>query len=296
MSPGVTMDRVQDTAKWAAAARAVESAREDALFHDRFARRLVGDDMDALLELSRRVGGTWPVVARTVLIDRLVLEAVAAGADAVLNLAAGFDTRPFRLVLPRSLVWIEVDHAELLTAKARGLEGEDAGCTVERRAVDLSDEAARGALFNEVGARFLRLVVLTEGLLYYLTEDAALELAREIRALRPDRWIFDLHNAATRDMIQKRTGGALGGTATMRFAPDRGAEVFERFGWRIRTVSSSAKTAGRLGRLPFPMSLLVRLPSPTYGKPGRPWAGVCEAEAVDGRYHPTPATASTHAL
>lgn len=281
MSAVGTLQRVQDTARWAAAARAVESARKDALFHDRFARRFVGDDMDSLLELCERAGGTWPVVARTVLIDRLILDAVAEGADAVLDLAAGFDTRPHRLVLPRSLVWIDVDHADVLAAKLRGLEGENASCAVEHRSVDLSDDAARGALFAEIAGRFQRLVVITEGLLYYLTEEAAMGLAGELRALRPYRWIFDLHNAAVRDMIEKRTGGALSGTATMRFAPDRGAEVFERLGWRIRSVSSSVKTAGRLGRLPFLMSLLVRLPSPTYGKPGWPWAGVCAAVPVD---------------
>jgi len=110
----VKLERVQDTARWAAAARADESARDDALFHDRFARDFTGPDMNALLELCRRMGGTWPIVTRTVLIDRLLVDATAGGADAVLNLAAGFDTRPYRLVLPRALVWIDVDHADVI--------------------------------------------------------------------------------------------------------------------------------------------------------------------------------------
>ncbi|HEX2671449.1 MAG TPA: SAM-dependent methyltransferase [Polyangiaceae bacterium] len=282
MSAVLPLERVQDTARWAAAARAVESQRTDALFHDRFARRFVGQEMDAMLDLSRRVGGTWPVVARTVLIDRLLFEAAAEGADAVLNLAAGFDTRPYRLVFPRSLVWIDVDHADMIAARTRELEGENASCVVEQRAVDLSDDAARRELFADTAARFRRLVVLTEGLLYYLSEDAALNLARELRTLHPFRWIFDLHNSAVRAMIQKRSGGALRGTAEMRFGPDQGAIIFEQFGWKIRSVSSSAKIAGGLGRLPFLMSLLMRLPAPTYGKPGWPWAGVCAAELPAG--------------
>src|SRR6188768_788252 len=278
MNPSPKLNRVQDTACWAAASRAVESAREDAVFHDRFAQRFVGRDLDAMLALSRRTGGTWPLVARTVLIDRLLVEATAAGADAVLNLAAGFDTRPYRLMLPRSLVWIDVDHADVIAKRSRVLDAESASCTVEHRSLDLSDAAARRALFTEVGARFQRLIVVTEGLLYYLSDDAALALARELRELRPRRWIFDLHNLALLEMIRKRTGGALSGTATMRFAPEQGALVFEPLGWKIRSVSSSAKTAGSLGRLPFLMSLLVRWPSPTYGKPGWPWAGVCAAQ------------------
>jgi len=153
-----TLDRVQDTARWAAASRAVESARDDALFHDRFARRFVGQDMAAMLEICRRIGGTWPVVARTVLIDRLLVEAANDGADAVLNLAAGYDTRPYRLVFPRSLLWIDVDHADVIAARARELDGENASCAIEQRALDLSDDAARRALFADVGARFQRLI------------------------------------------------------------------------------------------------------------------------------------------
>ena len=244
--------------------------------------RFVGEQMDAMLDLCRRIGGTWPVVARTVLIDRLLLEAAADGADAVLNLAAGFDTRPYRLVFPRSLVWIDVDHGDTMALRARELDGENASCVVEQRAADLSDDAVRRALFTETAARFRRLVVVTEGLLYYLSEDAALNLARELRALNPFRWIFDLHNSAVLAMIRKRSRGALRGTAEMHFGPDQGAVVFEQFGWKIRSVSSSGKTAGGLGRLPFFMSLLMRLPAPTYGKPGWPWAGVCAAEPSTG--------------
>jgi len=279
--PAVELGRVQDTARWAAASRAVESARTDALFHDRFARDFVGDDMAAMLELCRRIGGTWPVVARTVLIDRLLVEATADGADAVLNLAAGFDTRPYRLMFPRSLVWLDVDHADVIAARSRVLGRENASCVVEQRSVDLSDAPARRALFAEVSARFRRVIVLTEGLLYYLEEDSALGLARELRELRPLRWIFDLHNRAVREMIDKRSGGALRGTAKMRFAPEQGALIFEPLGWNITSVGSSAKAAGGLGRLPFFMSLLMRLPAPTYGKAGWPWAGVCAAEVVD---------------
>lgn len=278
MTATVRLGRVQDTARWAAAVRAAESARKDALFHDDLARRLVGADLEPLLALNRRITGTWPMVARTVLVDRMVLEAAREGTDGVLNLAAGYDTRPYRLELPRGLEWIEVDHADVLNAKARVLDGETPACAVERVALDLADTAARGAFFASVRGRFHRLLVLTEGLLYYLTGANALQLARDIHGLVPHRWIFDLNNAYVRDMIASRARGALTGTATMHFAPERGAAVFEPFGWSIRRVESLAKTAGRLGRLRFPLSWLVRLPSPVYGKPGWPWAGVCVAE------------------
>jgi methyltransferase (TIGR00027 family) len=279
-SAAPTLDRVQDTAAWAAASRAVESSREDALFHDGLAGRFIGANQDALLALCELAGGTWPVVARTVLIDRLLVDAVDEGADAVLNLAAGYDTRPYRLVFPRSLVWIDVDHADVIATRARVLEGENSSCEVERRVVDLADDAARSALFGEMKARFRRIVALTEGLLYYLPDEAALGLARALHALRPHRWIFDLHNAAVNERIRAKSGGALRGTATMQFAPAEGAAVFEPLGWQIRSVRSSVRAAAGLGRLSLPMALLARLPAPKYGNPGWPWAGVCAAEVA----------------
>lgn len=98
------VERVQDTARWVAMARAQESERKDALFSNPFARKLAGTvGIELLQRLSGKAGGTWPIVARTHIIDRLVTDAVRDGADAVLNLAAGLDSRPYRMKLPPSL-------------------------------------------------------------------------------------------------------------------------------------------------------------------------------------------------
>jgi hypothetical protein len=75
--------------------------------------------------------------------------------------------------------------------------------------------------------------------------------------------------------VAKRTGNALTGTATMQFGPDEGPRVFEPMGWKVLSATSIFKTAGKLKRLPFVMSLFARLPERPYGTPGRPWSGVC---------------------
>src|SRR5689334_12303683 len=109
-----TVDRVQDTARWVAMARALESERRDRVFADPFARKLAGIGGERLVDqLSGGIRGTWPIVARTHIIDRLVLSAVRDGVDAVVNLAAGLDSRPYRLALPSTLTWIEVDLADV---------------------------------------------------------------------------------------------------------------------------------------------------------------------------------------
>ncbi len=144
------VDRVQDTARWVAMARALESERLDAVFRDPFARKLAGPRGEELVGLSRMTGGTWPLVARTYLIDERVARAVGEGADAVVNLAAGLDTRPYRLDVPRTLTWIEVDHADVIEEKEALLRGEAPRCSLERVSMDLSHVAERRALFDDL--------------------------------------------------------------------------------------------------------------------------------------------------
>lgn len=272
------VDRVQDTALWVAMARALESERTDALFRDPLARKLAGPQGEQLVRLSRMTNGTWPIVARTYLVDELVLHAVGEGVDAVLDLAAGLDTRPYRLDLPSTLTWIEVDHADVIDRKEELLRADAPRCQLERISMDLSDVEARRALFDGLRRRFERVLVITEGLLIYLSRDAALGLAKDLLGAAPFRWITDLHNSAVGEYVAKRGANALQGTATMQFSTDEGPLVFAPLGWRTISATSTFKTAGRLGRLPFPMRLLWWLPEKPYGTPGRPWAGVCVLE------------------
>jgi methyltransferase (TIGR00027 family) len=235
--------------------------------------------MDLVKRLSGGKRGTWPVVARTHLIDRLVLEAVRDGADAVLNLAAGLDTRPYRMELPRSLTWIEVDQADVIAEKEASLRESSPACALERVALDLSSAGVRGRFLADVGGRFGRLLAITEGLLCYLPREAALGLAKDLLAVPAVfRWITDLPNSAVVRFVDKRTRGAMRGTAKMQFAPDEGPAVFEPLGWKVVSATSILKTAAKLKRLPFPLSLFARLPDKPYGTPGRPWSGVCVLE------------------
>ena len=56
-------------------------------------------------------------VVRTVLIDRFLDDAIARGTRAVLSPGAGLDTRPYRMSLPSSLSWFEVDLAPVIAHK-----------------------------------------------------------------------------------------------------------------------------------------------------------------------------------
>ena len=87
--------------------QAMESARSerpDALFRDPFARRLAGERGARITEGKAFANrNPWSFVARTVVFDRFIGDAVANVADMVVNLAAGLDTRPYRMTLPSDL-------------------------------------------------------------------------------------------------------------------------------------------------------------------------------------------------
>ncbi len=67
-------------------------------------------------------------VARTYAFDRLIDQALAEGVDLVVNLAAGLDARPYRMALPPSLRWVEVDLPEILDYKTDALASATPRC------------------------------------------------------------------------------------------------------------------------------------------------------------------------
>jgi methyltransferase (TIGR00027 family) len=270
------VSNVSDTARWVAVYRAWESTRADALFHDPYADLLAGERGRAIATLMpRQARNGWPIISRTKLIDDLVRAAIALGCDCVLNLAAGFDTRPYRLELPRSLQWIEADLPTLIEEKESLLADAQPRCLLRRIKVDLADSAARATMLRDVAGLSAHALVITEGLLVYL-EDA------QVRALTADlaaqtgirRWILDLASPGVIEMMRKGMGAHLT-NAPMKFAPPNGVAYFEEFGWSVDEVRSIFHAAARHRRLPLLMRLFAIFPEPNPRKLGKsPWSGV----------------------
>ena len=146
---GHFITHVSDTARWTALYRATESARTDALFRDPLAERLAGEQGRAIAAKTPRTSRSgWWLVARTKIIDDAISAAIADGCDRVLNLAAGLDTRPYRLDLPPDFQWIEADLPQMLEEKAELLADQVPRCQLTRSAVDLADPVAREAFFD----------------------------------------------------------------------------------------------------------------------------------------------------
>ena len=241
---------VSDTARWVATYRARETARQDALFRDPLAARLAGERGEAI---ARRASphSAWSLITRTKLIDDLVMQSVAEGCPRLLDLAAGFDTRPYRLELPPDFTWIEADLPELLAEKEALLAGEKPRCRLERRAVDLSEPAALGRFLTEGTAGTGDVTLLTEGLVLYLDEAVVSHLARAFLACTAVRyWILDFNSPRINaDMI--RAMNKLLSNAPFKFAPPNGVEFFEKLGWKAREIKPLFHEASRLKRLPL---------------------------------------------
>ncbi|CAM3249920.1 class I SAM-dependent methyltransferase [Tsukamurella hominis] len=266
---------VDDTARWVAHHRATESARPDALFHDPFAARLAGAEGAAIAEGAAPAAGGgdgWYLTARTVLIDEAVAAAIADGCDTVVNLGAGLDARPYRLDLPADLEWIEVDLPAILEHKAAVLAAETPRCRLRRVPLDLAGDGLADLL---AGLADRRILVLSEGLVMYLSPDEADALADVLRAAGVHRWCLDLSSAGVGSVMAERNRGILH-RAPWRFLPADGVAHFEDRGWAADRIDSLFVAALELGRLDSPEAhRLAAGPQPDPRAPGdAPWSGV----------------------
>ena len=278
MSDEGGLRNISDTANWVAMYRALESERPDALFRDPFARRLAGQRGARIAEgQSFAKRNAWSFVARTVLIDRFISDAVSKGADMVVNLAAGLDARPYRMTLPPHLQWVEVDLPDLLAYKTERLAGETPRCVLERVTLDLSDVAARRELFDGLSARAKSVMIVSEGLVVYLAPEEVVALATDLaRTPRFNRWALDMVSPALMRMMLKTMGQELQHAgAPFKFAPDDGPAFFERAGWKPVEVRSLLHAAAKLRRLSWRMRLFALLPDSAGRIPSSPWGGVC---------------------
>ena len=208
MSLAGPIRNISDTALWVAVYRAQESERADAVFRDPYARKLAGDrgtQIAATMPFAQR--HSWSYTARTWLVDQVIEREVQHGADMVINLAAGLDSRPYRMQLPASLRWIEIDLPDMVNYKQDVLASERPLCTLERVPLDLKDTAGRRALFQRLGDEAKRVVVVSEGLIIYFEADGAAKLARDLAARSSFRyWVTDLTSPALLKMLQKNIG------------------------------------------------------------------------------------------
>ncbi|SRR5579884_3718641 len=231
------VQNISDTALLTALYRAHESERSDALFRDPYARELAGTRAEQILHTMP--GGAkngYPIVVRTCAIDAFLTQLVQEQrVDTVLNLAAGLDTRPYRLQLPASLHWIEVDLPDIIAYKQEKLAAAKSSCILERLALDLTHEHERQDLFERVNEQAQSVLVITEGLLNYLTEPQVRTLGEALARYSHMRfWCTDIASPLILWLLQHIWGPSLqSGNTRFQFTPADDTQFFRSLGWAI---------------------------------------------------------------
>ena len=242
---------VSDTAKWVAEYRAMETDRPDAIFHDPYARRLAGTEGARIVDSMKQGRAlAWPMIVRTAVFDEIIIERVGGGVDLVLNLAAGLDARPWRLDLPPTLRWVDVDLPGILGHKVEEMKNERPRCKYEPVMLDLADVPKRRALFSQLGAQSRQTLVVSEGLLIYLEPERVADLARDLHAQPSFRWwLIDIASPRLLKYSERSWGDNLRrGNAPFKFAPAESTKFFEPAGWREVVFRNTADDARRLHR------------------------------------------------
>ena len=171
------------------------------------------------------------MIIRTSAIDRLIGEAVIAGVDTVLNLGAGLDTRPYRMKLPASLRWVELDFPTIVDSKNATLAEHQPVCKLERVGIDLLDRPALIKAIARYGMTSKNTLVITEGVLVYFSVLDAATLASELHA------------------------------APCLFEVKDWFKFFRKYGWQSSQVITSFGESQRINRpypLDFPYGLILR--------------------------------------
>jgi methyltransferase (TIGR00027 family) len=267
------------TALGVAASRAAETAGPDPLIRDEFARLLVSSagpawarladpelawlDGDQHGQRSHRCGIDYQAV-RTHFFDEYFAEAAGAGIRQVVILAAGLDSRAYRLDWPTGTTVYEIDQPQVLEYKTETLQRHAAVPSAIRHPVpvDLRDDwpaALTAAGFD----RAQPTAWLAEGLLPYLPSDAADRLFEMVTALSaPDSQIavevFGLNSRGNSQRwlrMRERLGLDVNVHALTYNEPDRSdaAAWLAAHDWRVHSVSNRDEMA-RLGR-PVPDDL-----------------------------------------
>ncbi|MDQ0312814.1 methyltransferase (TIGR00027 family) [Kitasatospora herbaricolor] len=261
-------ERVQPSGVWATAVgvarvRALETAREDALFRDPVAQAFAtagglwpssarmredGDEDEAARR--RRLAVSFSIVIRTKFLDDLLQQASASGVRQVVLLGAGMDSRAFRMDWPEDTRLFEVDTAAPLDFKASVLGQERAVARCERItvAVDLREDWP-GVLAAAGHDPARPTVWIAEGLLIYLPADAVELLLTRIGALSAAGSRMGL-TLGSRGVIERFGADATPGSAASLWVsemPDDPVGWLAGHGWEAdsRTLRECAAAYGR---------------------------------------------------
>jgi methyltransferase (TIGR00027 family) len=177
-------DKLGQTSHWTAAVRALESKRQDRLFNDPWADQLAGPEGTGWVE-QRSEDKVLPIVLRTRFYDDFLLKITRQEQiQQVVLLAAGLDTRAFRLRWPVRTRLFELDQPAVLNHKEGVLAAAGAVPTCARQIICIDLTAPwEGALLAAGYETTKPSLWLLEGFLFYLPNHVHIELLERVTNL-----------------------------------------------------------------------------------------------------------------
>ena len=246
------VDSVGVTGLWVAGLRALEAERPDPAFVDPYAADLCGSEIGNARRLTGDVPGYElnPVLLRTRVGDKVLMDAVARGVRQAVLLGAGMDTRAYRLPVPGDLTVWEIDRAAPLEYKESILNaaGASAGCRRVRVVADLAEGWDRKLLRSGFDPG-LPTVWLVEGLWLYLDAATSDFVARTLtcHSAPTSELVFDAYSREAFDEPEFsgwRAAFAERGTILGSSMADPEGWI-GRFGWQARAYDRADVLEGR---------------------------------------------------
>ena len=245
------------TARWTAAVRARESMREDRLFHDPWAATLAGKEGQEWIE-HRSEDSVVAMVLRTRFFDDFLQRITGQYAiRQVVLMAAGLDTRAFRLTWPAQTRLFELDQPAVLQYKEQMLRSASAQPTCERQTIAADLTGPWKETFIKTGFDPQQPSGwLLEGFLFYLPNESVTRILDEVTSLAaPGSWIgFDIINSATltspwtRSWVEMQAQAGAPWIGTM----DDPEGFLATRGWKA-TLTQVGENDANFSRWPYPV-------------------------------------------
>ena len=222
---------VIDTAYLTTLARAVESTRPDALIVDHLATRFIDYARVPRSRLVSLLGDSGDlIVLRSFMLDEIITAlAVDQGVRDLINLGAGFDTRPYRMSFPNNFRIVEIDDPVTIRCKEKVLADQTAAARLERYAFDVTNPGWFDTLLKQV-PDIDAAAVMAEGLFTYLDGCAVRALTEELAASGRCRYLIgDLVSPYTARRLRAATHHD---GSELSFHAMEDLQAFEAAGWR----------------------------------------------------------------
>jgi methyltransferase (TIGR00027 family) len=252
---------ISKTAYFTLACRFWDAQKPKPACNDTLARIFMEGDEEA-----RKIGDlfkefTFPVGSvpvRHQMIDEFLLPELKKNPNLlVVNIGCGFDTRAFRHSGGR---WVEIDEPAIIELKNSRLPAKDAKNELTRISIDFSRETLKEKLASFQTNDFV--VVIAEGVLFYLEEPERRSLLQTVKELFPHH-LF-LCDTMTQAMVTAKASTAVKFRAVLNAmnAPLKGSdtieELFHGFGYKTKDRIRVMLRMAEQGAIPTIPGLFVK--------------------------------------